>query len=273
MRDPDGNITGAVLVIQDITEQQKLRRQIEEALEREKYFSRLLQRALLPGVPAIGHGYDIAVEYRPAFESREVGGDFYDVFDTAEGCVGILIGDVSGKGLESASIAAATRSTIRAFAYETSSAADALTRANTVMYRQIDAGLFVTVFLAVLNLSTGHVRYAGAGHPPAIVRKAGGEVRMLNIGLPPVAILDGIVYVEDEVYLEPGDKLITYTDGISEAKHGVALFGTEGIEAVLRDRGHLPARDLAAAITTEACRWAGEKLTDDAAVVLVERTK
>lgn len=125
---------------------QRSRSDVEETLERERQFSLLLQRALLPSNPSIGEGYSVAVRYVPALTGREIGGDFYDAFSVGNNCSEIMIGDVSGKGLEAASLAAATRNTIHAFVHETISPKDVLIRANSVLFLQqpsIDS--FVTV--------------------------------------------------------------------------------------------------------------------------------
>ncbi|MCE5200181.1 PAS domain S-box protein, partial [bacterium] len=134
--------------------------ELSEALRLERSFSLLLQRALLPRKPSIGDDYRVATYYSPAQADQEIGGDFYDVFVDAEGKTGIVIGDVSGKGLEAAALAATARSTIHAFAHETDLAAEALTRANAVLYpQQPDIGSFVSIFLAILNRSTGDINY------------------------------------------------------------------------------------------------------------------
>lgn len=251
----------------------KSREEIEKLLEVEQYFSRQLQKALLPEKPEIGAGYVVADVYTPAYAGREVGGDFYDVFATKDGKVGIVIGDVSGKGLESAALAAATRSTVRAFAYEMSSAGGALSHANPVLYvqRPEDQIIFVTVVLVILDPLTGDVTYSSAGHPPPAVRRVDGRVEFLSIGDPPISVTADHLFAEGRLRLEPGDKLLLYTDGISEARVGADMFGQEGIEEVLRLRGQLGPRDLAGELMAAASGHAKGHLKDDAAIIIIER--
>jgi phosphoserine phosphatase RsbU/P len=251
------------------------RRDIEETLDRELHFSHLLQQALLPPMPTIGHGYHTAHCYVPAFASREVGGDFYDVFTTEDGKEGILIGDVSGKGIEAAAFAAATRSTVRAFAHLMSSPGGALTNANSVLRGQCPESEFepfVTVFLAVLDRPTGHLVYSGAGHPPpAVYRAATGTLEFLQYGDPPIGLTDAHEFRESESDLDPGDKVVLYTDGLSEARSDSGMFGSEGIEEVLRRYGHLSPDEVVVRLLETAKDWARGHLTDDTAIIVVER--
>ena len=248
------------------------RAELEEALERERHFSLLLQRALLPTTPEIGPGYNVAAEYVPMYSSQEIGGDFYDVFQVGDSRAGVLIGDVSGKGLEAAAMAATTRSTIHAFVHETASAAEALTKANSVLFpKQIEFGAFATVFLAIIDLQTGEINYSSAGHPPSMVCWSDGNVESLQIGQLPLAILEAQQFEEHRCRLEPGDKLVLYTDGISEARHGHDLLDLEGINRTVALNAKLSAGELATALLASATAWGNGKLSDDAAVVVVER--
>lgn len=248
--------------------------ELKEALERERQFSQLLQRALLPEKPSINHGYSVAVEYIPYYMGREIGGDFYDVFEISDNKAGIVIGDVSGKGLEAASLAAATRNTIHALVHETASAGKALARANSILCRRQATfeTQFVTVFVVVIDLKTGEFNYASAGHPPAATYRTEGGVQFLKPDFqPPVCLISEVVYPESEDRLGPGDALILFTDGIAEARKGTNLFDLEGIAAGLQEHGHRAAEDVAGELVTAASDWAEGHLSDDAAVVVVKR--
>ncbi|MCE5200642.1 MAG: PAS domain S-box protein [Armatimonadota bacterium] len=251
---------------------QRSRGEVEEALERERHFSLLLQRALLPGKPSIGEGYSVAVRYVPVFIEREIGGDFYDIFAVANDCAGILVGDVSGKGLEAASLAATTRSTVHAFVHETTSAGKALSHTNSVLSgQQVSAESFVTVSLATLHLPTGKTCYSGAGHPPAIILRADGSTVFLSCTNLALGIVGELTYDEYEEQLNPGDKLVLYTDGISEARTDSKMLDLEGIQRTLSGHGDWSAEETAESLITAATQWADGKLKDDAAVVVVER--
>lgn len=248
--------------------------ELEDAWKRERHFSLLLQRALLPTHPAIGPGYNVAAEYVPMYSSHEIGGDFYDVFRVGDCRAGVLIGDVSGKGLEAAAMAATTRSTIHAFVHETASAAEALSRANSVLFsKHLELGSFVTVFLAVIDLCTGKATCANAGHPPQIISRCGHGVELTNIGGLPLAVVEKQEFRDQCFDFSPGDKMVLYTDGISEARHDSQLLDIEGVERIVAANGKLAAADLAGVLLKEATDWAEGKLQDDAAVVVVERVE
>lgn len=249
------------------------RADIESALEREKNISRLLERALMPDEPYINNQYEVAATYLPAFEELGIGGDFYDVFTTEDNRTGIIIGDVSGKGVEAASLAVATRSTVRAFAYEMRSSSKSLAHANDVLYEQHNTGFgsFVTVFLAILDTATGNLIYSSAGHPPAVIRRNDGTIETLNANQPPLGVVKSLSFDETHTILNPGDKMLLYTDGIMEARKGGDLFGLNGIKEVLRLYGDESVRYLGARMIDEAQKWDGGRLRDDAALIVIER--
>lgn len=253
-----------LFVIHDVTAEVSLRNKLSNQLT-------LLQRALVPPTPRDIEGYVSASAYIPAFAGQEIGGDFYDMFTTETGLIGILIGDVSGKGIEAASLAVSARNTVRAFAYDSPSPADVLEHANTLLAtQQVDVMQFVTSFLVVLNPETGDICYSGAGHPPAIIFRSNGEVEILMAKNVPLGVLDRADYKEFSSVLKPGDKLVLYTDGISEARHETELFGTEGIERVLAKYGDKKPDELVKRILDATNKWSHGKLRDDTAIVIVE---
>lgn len=271
IRDKSGLITGSIVVWRDMSNIKKIRDDLKEAFEREKHFAEVLQKALAPRKTSVGAGYRTASKYVTAYAGQEIGGDFYDVFATSYGKVAIVIGDVSGKGLEAAALAAGTRSTIRAFAYEEPSPGRALTRANVVLHPQHPWGSFVTISLTVIDLPTGRMTYASAGHPPAAIHRVSGDVEFQEIGCPPFGLAADTQFEEHEAVILPGDKVVFYTDGVSEARRGPMLFGTEGIERVLSERGCLEPDDLIEELLAAAGDWADGYLKDDAAIIVVER--
>lgn len=243
-----------------------------QAHERLQQQHDLLQRALIPANPQAGEGYKVASRFIAGAAGEQVGGDFYDVFRTEDGELAIVIGDVAGKGVESASLAAATRSTIRAFAYDQIAPGQALTHTNAVILGQGPISeQFVTVFLAVLDEENGKLRYSGGGHPPAVIQRADGSVEKLEIAQLPIGVTQKTVYHEGEARLEAGDKLLMYTDGISEAHSGPAMYDIEGIEATLREQGGSTPEETIEALFKAATEAGGGSLSDDAAVVIVER--
>jgi len=283
-RTDQGRFYGAI--IRDISEHKQVEARLGKALEtaeqssaREtealavaQYQLTILQRALLPRDPILDERYVVATTYIPAFASQEVGGDFYDVFKAPNEKAGILIGDVSGKGIEAASLAAATRSTIRAFTHEFLSPGKVLTHANSVLYpQQPSPESFVTAFLVVLDMPSGSLLCSGAGHvAPAISRRTG-KVEFLELGHPPLGLYEVEEFDEIEAQLEPGDMVILYTDGVSEARRDSEMFGTEGIERALVKMGHRSPYETVDLLVAAAADWGRGRLTDDVGVVVVER--
>ena len=182
-----------------------------------------------------------------------------------------MIGDVSGKGVQAAALAAAARSTVRAFAYETSSAGETLIRANAALYPQQPWVSLVTLCLAIIDPPAGLVSYACAGHPPAAVRRANGEIEFLSLGCPPFGVAPDMQFTDHETFLDPGDKIVFYTDGISEARHDAVLFGTDGVGRVLSEHGHLDAEGILDTLLESAGSCAHGSLRDDVAVIVIER--
>ncbi|MDH7481445.1 MAG: SpoIIE family protein phosphatase [Armatimonadota bacterium] len=248
------------------------RREAEARLEAQQQLAQL-QKALLPPKPTIGKGYNVAAKYIPALRA-EIGGDFYDVFPTESGRIGILIGDVSGKGIEAAALAASTRSTARAFAYETSSAATTLSHTNSVLINQgYTSGSFVTLFLGILDLDTGKLGYSIAGQPPPLVRRGTtGEVETLLLGQPPLCVLEKLEFEEHSTMLNPNDKFILYTDGIIEARHDLSFFGAEELKKIIQKFGARSCQYLLDAILKAINNWTGGQLSDDIALIVIERT-
>lgn len=252
-------------IVRDVTELVKLRRSLEHQVT-------LLQRALVPRAPEVHEGYSVAAAYLPAFAGQEIGGDFYDVFPTEAGQIGILIGDVSGKGIEAAALAAASRSTIRSFAYEMLRADGCLSHTNTVLFPQRqETGDFVTAFLIILDPDVGLIDYCCAGHPPAVIWRADGSVEPLEVGNPPLGISDKQGFVSAQNCLSLGDKVVLYTDGILEARRDGKILDVEGVCGAVAAHGHKSPDDLTAGIIRAAQEWSGGDLRDDVAILVIER--
>lgn len=259
-------------VLHDITDRVQADQALAAAKDLLEHQVYLLQRALIPAEQPIIEGYSVSSAYIPAYEGEEIGGDFLDVFTTEGGKVGILIGDVSGKGIESAALAASTRSTVRAFAYDSSSPGDALAHANSLLSaHQADEMKFVTSFLAVLDPATGNVVCSSAGHPPAIISHENGDTELLCLCNMPLGVQGGAEYEEGHYTLGPGDKLVLYTDGITEARHDHILFGTDGLENILSMYSRANPDELVEEILDAVKDWAHGRLRDDTAVLVIGR--
>lgn len=168
---------------------------------------------------------DIAGFMRPA---REVGGDFYDVFEVGERGVAFVIGDVSGKGVPAALFMMRAQSLLRQFLLETDDLGTAFTLANCQLCERNDAMLFVTAFACVVDTATGEVRFANAGHNPPVLKQNG---KLGNLACRPGLVLgamDVVKYHEGSFACSPGEGLLLYTDGVSEAANAAEeLYGEE----------------------------------------------
>jgi serine phosphatase RsbU (regulator of sigma subunit) len=244
----------------------------QQAHQRLQQQHSLLQQALIPANPPTVPGYNVASRFIAGSVGEQVGGDFFDLFKTKGGELAVLIGDVSGKGVEAASLAVATRSTIRAFAYDRIAPGQVLTHTNAVICSQgAKPESFVTVFLAIIDLENGKLRYSDGGHPPAMIWRVDGSVELVVMTQFPIGMVEDAQYQEGETWLGPGDKLLMYTDGISESHSGGIMYNTEGIEATLREQGGSTPEEILEALFSAATKAGGGCLSDDAAAIILER--
>jgi serine phosphatase RsbU (regulator of sigma subunit) len=195
-----------------------------------------LQAGLLPTVLPTVPGLVLAARYRAAGGGSDVGGDFYDAF-AAHGDWVLLIGDVAGKGPAAAAITGLARHTLRAAARYEPDPADALLALNDAMLQQLGGQRHCTAALARLHLGADGVRVdvRCAGHPPLLVLRAGGAVEPVGRPGHPLGILEAPTFRDDGVTLGPGDMLVLYTDGVTEAGGGDAGLGEDGLAMVVHD--------------------------------------
>lgn len=242
----------------------------KEGLLKELEIARGLQQRLLPqAAPSIA-GLDIAAHNEPA---REVGGDFYDFIPVTEDNWGFAIADVSGKGMPAAMFMGLSRTIVRASAAGDPAAADAIRQANELICRDSTSGMFVTLFYAVLDTRWKHLRYVNAGHnPPLLFRKGLEEVRQLKTGGIALGIAPHIDLREASIDLLPGDTLVMYTDGITEAINDRnELFGLERLVQTIRSNGTLSAKGLVEKIQDDVLRFAGgEPQFDDITLMVLK---
>lgn len=173
-----------------------------------------LQSDLLPGDSPRLDGWELAARCVPA---RQVGGDFYDWQETTPGLLSITVGDVMGKGVSAALLMASVRAVLRAVGPYGAPASAVQTAAASLSSDLARSGSFVTVFHAHLDLVTGRLRYVDAGHGYAFLSRANGRAEKLPAQGLPIGVLDDEVYSEGEVTMEPGDVLIIYSDGLTQA--------------------------------------------------------
>lgn len=262
----NGAIGGAVLAFTDITERKRDEARLADAYERERNIARQLQAALQPALPAPLSGLSLKEFYRAAWEEANVGGDFFDVFPVENGCYALVVGDVSGKGLEAAAQVATVRNMLRFALYEGHTVADAVRRFNRIVAENNLLQGFATLFVGVYDPDGRILNYVSCGQEPALVRRAAsGAVEELGPTGPLLGVLSEADFDQRAVLLAPGDALAIFTDGLTDVgpRHG-ALLGIEGIAAVLRE--HTPgesAPDLVARLVTAAEAHARDGLQDD----------
>lgn len=202
----------ALRVAQMVLEQQAQARE-RERLEQELKIARLIQQTLLPKELPDLPGWQLTTFYQPA---RAVGGDFYDFIPYEDGRLGLVVGDVTDKGVPAALVMATTRSILRSSAQNELSPGEVLERANDLLFPDIPPRMFVTCFYAILNPRTGHLRYANAGHDLPY-RWHEGEVAELRATGMPLGLMPGMQYEEKETTLAHGESVLLYSDGLVEA--------------------------------------------------------
>jgi len=203
-------------------------------MDRELEMARRVQSSLLPDqVPDIP-GWEFAVRWQPA---HEVAGDYYDFAPCANGTTGLVVADVTDKGMAAALFMALTRSAIRANVCGGASPAEGIASANRLVCAESTRGLFVTLFFGLLDPVTGDVIFVNAGHnPPLCYRAAEDDLSLLKATGMPLGIDSAAAYGQRSIRMQPGDFLVLYTDGITEAfdEHGTE-FGMERLQRVVYD--------------------------------------
>ena len=283
---------GAARQVAAALESLLLSREAEAAarLEEELRVAREIQTSLLPARLPQLPGWQIAAAWRSA---RLVGGDFYDFWPLARGQgtgdrgqgaegaqrallpeLGFVIADVSDKGMAAALFMALSRSLVRAAALDGSPPATAIERANRWITRDSESGMFVTLFYGMLEPTSGRLLYTSAGHnPPLHYRVADGSFAELRAPGIALGVLEEIKLHEAEVALAPGDLLVCYTDGVTEAiDEALQEFGVERLRALIAAQRALGAEALVEAITDAVSRHGqGQPPFDDVTLVVFKR--
>lgn len=223
----------AVRVAQLIRQQQR-EAQTRERFEHELRVARLIQQTLLPKEVPHLPGWQIAAFYQPA---RAVGGDFYDFLTFPDDLVGLIIGDVTDKGVPAALVMATTRSILRAAAEGLVYPGPVLARANELLHADIPPKMFVTCLYALLDPVSGRLRYANAGHDLPYRHQANGVEELRATGMP-LGLMPGMRYEEKETVLAPGETMLLYSDGIIEAHNPHReMFGFPRLRTLLAEHG------------------------------------
>ncbi|MEA2183482.1 MAG: hypothetical protein QOF69_2667 [Solirubrobacteraceae bacterium] len=243
---------------------------IANALEfqHERRVASALTRGFIPGAPPELDGFALGTVYEPVGHDVS-GGDIFGVWRLPNGELAVLVGDVSGKGLEVAAVSAMVRFFIEARTWDSDRPAQVLAQTNAILRRRLPGRVaMVTAFLAIIDGPV--LSYANAGHvPPLLVGEVGAPRELLTTGLP-LGVTDDVTYGHRELPFGEHDLLFASTDGLLEARRGRELFGQERIAALVVEHASLDPQALVELAYAEAERWA-RALTDDVAIIALRR--
>jgi serine phosphatase RsbU (regulator of sigma subunit) len=238
--------------------------------QQQKQFADTIQRALLPRERPQVRGLELGAVYESAARV-EVGGDVWDFLELADGRLAVVLGDVTGHGIDATADMALAKFVFRSLVREHSEPHDFLAHANEVVAGEIALGKFVTMVYLAID-PRGEVACASAGHPAPRLILPGGVVRPLAarglaLGIEPLQEYEAV-----RAELPVGAAVVLYTDGVIESRAGREPYGVERLDAALATRHELPAEELAQAVLEDCRAYGGGDLADDCAIVVVRRT-
>jgi sigma-B regulation protein RsbU (phosphoserine phosphatase) len=250
-----------LLILLEVADRLTLKNDLEIARE--------IQHAMLPQAAYDADGIQAWGLTRPA---NTVGGDFYDVLAQPDGTVVLTLGDVAGKGSPAALLMALLLAMFRTLIDQGLGAAELAERLNVQICRHSPASRFITLFVAFLEPPTGRLVYVNAGHTPALLRRADGTFERLTGGGVALGMFEGSKFEAHETVLQPGDTLVMYSDGVTEAEnHKGEQFEESGLERIVALHGSRPPRQLAETILRVVEVHAQETYLADDLTLLVAR--
>ncbi len=255
----------------EVAEKNRLLEEKQARIDEDLHTARILQESILPTDFSAYAGTGIAASMRPALE---VGGDFYDVFPLRDGRLGLVIADVSGKGMAAAFFMAVTRTLLRGTALAGGSLAECVTHVNRTLCRENPIDMFVTALYAELDEASGAVNFVNAGHCEPIVTAPNGTARLIRrSGNPPLGVLQDRVFAEHNFTLLPGEMLFLYTDGVTEASNRAGeFFRIQRLMDIAQRFADRPPHDLMLAVTDSVDRFSiGTVQADDITCLVVRR--
>lgn len=235
-------------------------------MEGELDLARQIQARLLPAEPPVLARTELAGHSAPA---RQVGGDYFDFLPMDNDRVGLIVADVSGKGVPAALLMSSFRAALHSQDLE-DGPAHTFSHLNTFLFRSVEPGRFVTAFLAIFDTNTGCLTYSNAGHNPPYIIRSSGEMPLLHEGGLVLGLFEKTHYEQAEVHLQPGDLLALFTDGVTEATNEDEDFwGEERLAELLRAHRNDPCRRILRLILEEVRNFSGEQgQSDDITLVL-----
>ncbi len=271
------NATLAVVVGIGLHTYDSMRRQIEdqyrelgekEVMERQLRTAREVQQQLLPRETPRLEDLELHGRVVPA---RDVGGDYFDFLPVSPGRVGVVVADVSGKGVPAALLVAGIQASVRALSGAGTSPSDLQTRVNEILYRSSGSSRYATFLLGFYETASKTFSYSNAGHHPPLRVRGGRAEPLESVSGFPIGMFEATAYDVNHVRLEPGDLLAMYTDGLVETPNGdEEEFGEERLCRLLCEHSGAPLERISEAVLGELASWSGDlDAHDDATLVLV----
>jgi len=248
-------------------EQGASRRRQLRAEEREREDVEAVQRGFLPKeIPQMA-GFEISGAWLPA---RSVGGDYFDVHAFSENKLAMSIADVSGKGMSAALLMSNLQAALKATASDEVPPEDLCRKVNRIICDNVSPDKFITAFYGLVDGSSHRLVFTNAGHnAPILARRDGSWLRLREGGVP-LGLFPSADYERGEVELAPGDRLVLFTDGVTEVSGaGAEEFGEERLLSVLLENRHLSAKELQERILAEVAKFSGARFEDDATLVVL----
>jgi serine phosphatase RsbU (regulator of sigma subunit) len=237
--------------------------------QQQKEFADTMRRSLLPRSHPRLHGLEIGEVYQPSTRV-DVGGDVYDFLQLDENRLAVVLGDVTGHGIEATADMAMAKFVFRSLAREHPDPADFLASANEVVVGEIAAGKFITMIYLTVDSVTGAIVAACAGHPAPLVVSPDGNVELLPVRGLALGVEPGQAYEELESRLEAGGAIVVYTDGVVEARRDGRQYGIDRLVRLVGTSVQRSAADIAGAVIEDCRSFAGD-LADDCALVVIKR--
>jgi sigma-B regulation protein RsbU (phosphoserine phosphatase) len=246
------------------------RRRAEASEARVQALAATLQSTLLPPDELEIPGLDVAGVYRAAGHGCEVGGDFYDVFDTGHGTWGVVLGDVCGKGPAAAALTAVARYTVRAGAVRSGRPSEALCAAHTALLRH-DRHRFCTAVFAIVepDAAGAAVTVASAGHPLPLLVRPSGAIEAVGQAGTILGMIEEHRTVDVELSVSEGDRLVFYSDGVTEGRRGDEFFGEARLTDILAETAGLDAAATVLAVAEAVVDFQDGIARDDVAIVAI----
>ena len=272
LADGSGRAAGVLVVLHEITERVRDRQRLQRVLEEQSRVASALQASMVPPrLPDVA-GIELARQYLPAGDGREVGGDFLDVFGLGQQTWAFMLGDVSGKGAAAAAVSAATRYTLRALADADVLPSDTLREVNARLLSHTDLERHCTLVYGQLRPTEKGctVVFTLAGHHPPMVLRTTGEVEETGILGTALALFEHPELHDTNLHLAPGELLCVFTDGLVEARRGREMFGAERVAELLGRHADRPAVELSTLLVDAVHDFHGKQLADDLAILLIK---